>query len=267
MSDLIDELLASSKQNSVLGNITFCGAYGLKKFELDVDENLSKVIKKAPGHYVTLKFSQNFLWSTKIRKYLSKQVEKSIKNFTQKLNIKKVLVVGLGNENMTCDSLGKLVTQELVVLDDELVSQFSSLKVCILNPGVEGVTGINSFDLIKSAVNCLKPNLLVAIDSLTANDISRLGFSVQLSDSGINPGGGVGKKQHVLNQETLGVPVLSIGVPLLISIENLTDNVQTNSFYRHFTPKEIDYVVEKCARIISSALNSSFYLPQVLNNF
>ena len=167
---------------------------------------------------------------------------------------------------MTCDSLGKLVTSNLIVLDQTFAKESKLDRFCVLNPGVEGVTGINSFEIIKALTAQINPDFVIAIDSLTANDVSRLGFTIQLSDAGIKPGGGVKDCNNVLNQQTLGVPVLSVGVPLLISIENLT-GVQSKSFYQHFTPKEIDFVLRKCSKIIADALNSILYSSQILKLF
>ena len=164
---------------------------------------------------------------------------------------------------MVCDSLGKLVAKNIVVVDKQMAQKFGASRFCVFLPSVEGLTGIDSIETTKLLTNNQKPDFVVAIDSLCANDVSRLGFTIQLSDAGISPGAGVGNKKEVLNQKTLGVPVLCLGVPLLISASSLC--ATQNGFYNHFTPKEIDFVVEKCASTIACALNKSIYPKQILS--
>lgn len=273
MSDLIDELLQSSTQNGILGEVTHRGAFGVLKYEIDIDTTLASVLHKAEGHYVTLKFKQNFLWSKKIRNYLAGLVAQSLKRFFASFKFKKlknILVVGLGNGNMICDSLGKLVCQKLFVLDADLCQELDIPRLSYVLPGVEGVNGVRSFDLVASLAKTTKPDLVVAIDSLTATSLSRLGFTIQLSDAGILPGGGVGNKKKAFNKSNLNLPVLSLGVPLLIAIQDLCpQDCQidfSKEYYQHFTPKEIDYVIDKCAKIIADGINQSVYTKQVLNS-
>ena len=267
MSDLIDELLQSSKQSEILGKITKKGAFGVNKFELFVDEKLSKKLKKATGRYLTLKLKPNFLWSSKIQNYISNLLAQSLQKFfsLEKTTLKQILVVGLGNGNMVCDSLGKLVCEKLLVLDRQTAQVLNVPSLSFLLPGVKGVCGINSILLTEAVVKKFKPSLIIVVDSLTANDVSRLGFSIQLSNSGIMPGGGVGQNNNVLSKGMLKVPVLSLGVPLLISLENL--GAKTDCYYTHFTPKEIDYVIEKCANILAKAINSSVYSNAILKTY
>lgn len=268
MSDLIDELLQSSKQSEILGKITQKGAFGVNKFELFVNKKLSKELKKEEGHYVTIKLKPNFLWSPRIRKYVSNLLSEAIKKFFnfEKLKLKRILVVGLGNGNMVCDSLGELVCNGLLVLDEQTSKVLNVPNLCFLLPSVKGVCGINSVSLISAAVQQTKPSCVVLVDSLTANDVERLGFSIQLSNAGIVPGAGVGQSKTMLNKTTLNVPVISVGVPMLISLKNLGVN-NTNCYYTHFTPKEIDYVINKCANIISQAINASVYPSFILKSY
>lgn len=266
MSDLIDELLNSAGQNDILGEITYKGAYGVLKYELDVDEQLSNILKKHVGHYVTIKVKQNFLWSHKISKYISNMLKNTIQNYLKKANLSApfVLVVGLGNGNMVCDSLGDLVCRNLCVVDKQTAQQLNNGCISYLLPSVEGLTGINSFDLVQATIKTVKPNCVVVIDSLTATNVNRLGLTFQCSDAGISPGGGVGNGRHYLNKACLGVPVLSLGVPLLINVCDLC-SCNCQMLYNYFTPKEIDFVIKKCASIISRAINQTVYSPQILD--
>ena len=268
MTDLLDELLQNASQTKILGKITKRGAYGLLKYELTVNKKLGLVINKRAGHYVTFKANSNFLWSKKIQNYISKQICFSLNGFYKKLNISttKVLVVGLGNGNMVCDSLGSLVCKGLCVINDSILSMLNLPKLCYILPSVEGLTGISSYDVIYQTVRKIKPDVVLVVDSLTAYSLDRLGLTFQISNAGIMPGGGVGDGKKTLNQISLGIPVLSVGVPLLIGLESLTKAPQ-DSLYQHFTPKEIDFVIKKCATIISNAINISLYSKDILNRF
>ncbi len=268
MTDLLDELLQNANQNKILGKITQKGAYGVLKYELNVNKKLSIILKKGTGHYVTFKAKQNFLWSKKIQNYISKQLCLTLNNFYKKLNknIIKLMVVGLGNGNMVCDSLGSLVCHGLCVVNSDILSALNLPKLCYILPSVEGLTGVSSYDIIYQTVRKIKPDVVLAVDSLTAFSLERLGLTFQVSNAGILPGGGVDSGKKILNKYSLGVPVISVGVPLLIGIESITQN-SCDGIYRHFTPKEIDFVIKKCAYIISNAINNSLYSKDILNRF
>ena len=268
MSDLIDELLQSSAQNDILGNITHRGAYGVLKYEIDITTSLRRVLHKDCGHYVTFKFKQNFLWSKRIQKYIAHLVSQSLQRYFEPFKLKNILVVGLGNGNMVCDSLGKLVCQNLCIVDIKLSNALQIPHLSYILPSVEGVTGISSFELINSLCKSVKPDMVLMVDSLTATSLTRLGFTIQLSNAGIMPGGGVGNGHKVLNHNTLNVPIVSLGVPLLININDMSLQPRLyTEFYQHFTPKEIDYVIKECAKIIAMAINSCIYPPKLLDSF
>ena len=266
MTDLIDELLQNAKQNDILGKITKKGPYGVVKYELDIDKKLSKILKKREGHYTTLKVHQNFLWSPRVKHYLIGQLRTTILRYFKQFNISapNVLVVGLGNNSMVCDSIGQMSCKQLCIIDQNtLQNSTKEGHIGFVLPSVKGLTGVDSLDFIDAIIRKTSPNVVIAIDSLTASNIQRLGLTFQLSDAGICPGGGVGNFRGVVAFDTVGVPVLSIGVPLLIDISNLCD-CDTNSPYKHFTPEEIDFVVERCANIIGSAINVSVFPLDVL---
>lgn len=265
MTDLIDELLQNAKQNDILGKITKKGPYGIVKYELDVNNKLSKILQKRVGHYTTLKVQQNFLWSLRVKHYLIGQLRTTILRYFKIFNLSapNVLVVGLGNGSMVCDSLGQMSCKQLCIIDKSSFQGNNSGHIGFVLPNVKGMTGIDSLDFIDAIIRKTKPNVVIAIDSLTASSVQRLGLTFQLSDAGICPGGGVGNFKGILSLDNIGVPVLSIGVPLLIDISNLCD-CDTFSPYKHFTPKEIDFVVERCASIIGSAINAAVFPIEVL---
>ncbi|MDD4797432.1 MAG: GPR endopeptidase, partial [Eubacteriales bacterium] len=192
-----------------------------------------------------------------------------------------ILVIGLGNWDITPDSLGPravgqiMVTRHLMqMIPDQIDERVRAL--CALSPGVLGITGIETAEIIRGVVERVKPDILIAIDALAARSISRLGTTVQLSDAGIHPGSGVGNHRMALNRETLGVPVLSIGVPLVVYagtiardvIENLGGMRDTQRIddaieqvlhgtdtEMMVTPKDVDQLVEDTARMVATGIN------------
>lgn len=141
-----------------------------------------------------------------------------------------VLVVGLGNWNVTPDSLGPSVVENLYVTrhikalyPEKIGPGFRS--VCAIAPGVLGLTGMETSEIIYGIVQRLQPDLVVAIDALAARSMHRLNTTIQISDTGIYPGSGVGNKRQGLTKETLGVPVIAIGVPTVVDAATLTNDV------------------------------------------
>lgn len=192
---------------------------------------------------------------------------------------KDYLVVGLGNATLTADSLGSKVLDRLIVtrhlksVGDKMRKGMS--KVCILRPGVLGATGVESFDIIKSVVDRLNPKCVIVVDSLAAAEYGRLATIFQVSDAGLTPGSGVGNRRHELSRETLGCPVVTIGVPLVVYastivagiIDRISDKCKeemhesiTDSLVNHIvTPKDIDFIVSECADVAALALNIALH--------
>src|SRR5699024_9289309 len=131
------------------------------------------------------------------------------------------LIVGLGNWNVTPDALGPMTTEKILVtshlfmLEDENVAD-GYRSVSAISPGVMGVTGIETSDIIYGIVEKIKPDFIIAVDALASRSIERINETIQISDSGIHPGSGVGNKRKELSKETLGVPVIAIGVPTVV---------------------------------------------------
>ncbi len=198
-----------------------------------------------------------------VANYLKLELKKKLKKQTGK-----VMVVGLGNEYLTCDSLGVKVTKGIVVTP----SGVNGNSLCAFCPGVLGQTGIETSSLVKSVVQLTKPDVVIVVDALCALSTSRLGSSIQINDAGIVPGGAVGNNGQILNSKYLGVPTLSIGVPLVVRTETIISDVLSElsdnmvdfdqsllKNIRNFivTPKNIDSLVKLNAEIISSAINLS----------
>lgn len=199
-----------------------------------------------------------------------------------------VLVAGLGNENVTPDSIGPKIVEGLLVshhikeLNTKLYDTIGFGDVAAFAPGVLGQTGIESADIIKSVVTSLKPSCVIVIDALSSRRLARLATTVQLADSGISPGSGVNNSRRRLDKETLGVPVVSIGMPTVVDAAtlaydllqeianreklsiNITEEVINKSLTensRNFfiTPKETDIIIMSGSKLLTMALNMALH--------
>ncbi|HBG7070530.1 GPR endopeptidase [Clostridioides difficile] len=267
-----------------------------------IDRQGAEIMNKDIGKYVTLESNlMKFDDDESREEMISYLKEELVDIFGQDKN-KKTLVIGLGNRNITSDALGpKSVSKTLVTrhlfknynkdYDDDFT------EVSALSPGVMGVTGIETSEIVKSLVEKVKPDRVVAIDALASRKMERVNSTIQISTAGISPGGGVGNTRKSLTKETLGVDVIAIGVPTVVDAATLTidvldmaiDNLiaqseETESFYEMLkklkeeekyhlikdsldpydknlivTPKDIDDTIENLSIIISEGLNRSLH--------
>lgn len=191
-------------------------------------------LNKKKGKYITLEFddvtdSSN---NDKVERILTKQLKKMLKLNKDSLG----LIVGLGNDKSTPDSLGPLVVNEIVVTNhlyllNELSDNYRRLSA--INPGVMGTTGIETSDIIESIVNKIKPSYLIVIDSLASRSIERLNKTIQITDTGIHPGSGIGNKRKEISFETLGIPVIAIGVPTVVDATVIVSDT-INFIYKNY---------------------------------
>ncbi|HLS35453.1 MAG TPA: GPR endopeptidase [Bacillota bacterium] len=190
-----------------------------------------KVGKKA-GNYITVYSNQMENQDTQsqeeITTVLSKELQAMLeKNLIQDSDVG--LVVGLGNENVTPDALGPitlekiLVTSHLFQMEGETVEK-GYRSVAAVTPGVMGVTGIETSEIVRGIINKFSPDFVVAVDALASRSTERLNKTIQISDTGIQPGSGVGNNRKELSQETLGIPVISIGVPTVVDAVTITSD-------------------------------------------
>ncbi|AXU76320.1 GPR endopeptidase [Clostridioides difficile] len=267
-----------------------------------IDRQGAEIMNKEIGKYITLESNlMKFDDDESREEMISYLKEELVDIFGQDKN-KKTLVIGLGNRNITSDALGpKSVSKTLVTrhlfknynkdYDDDFT------EVSALSPGVMGVTGIETSEIVKSLVEKVKPDRVVAIDALASRKMERVNSTIQISTAGISPGGGVGNTRKSLTKETLGVDVIAIGVPTVVDAATLTidvldmaiDNLiaqseETESFYEMLkklkeeekyhlikdsldpydknlivTPKDIDDTIENLSIIISEGLNRSLH--------
>lgn len=184
-----------------------------------------------------------------------------------------VLTVGLGNRDMTADALGPLFADSVFAtrhISRELSESmgFQNLRsVASVSPGVLGRTGIESFEIIEGIAQKIKPSCIIAADALAALDIKRLGTTVQLSDTGISPGSGVGNRRIEISHKTIGIPVIAIGVPTVISAftvaKNIIDEVSAETDisgagkYKEYivASRDADLITKRSARLVSLAVN------------
>ena len=201
-----------------------------------------------------------------------------------------VLVAGLGNRELTADAVGPLsaaripATRHLAGYDRQLFDSLGYREISVVAPGVTGQTGIETHEMMRSAVKSTKPVVAVVIDALAARSCDRLGCTVQISDTGICPGSGVGNERSGLNEETLGIPVIAIGVPTIVRSSVLVGDVLVDAGLmdtqgdipdelsrileggKNFfvSPRDCDAVVKQAAAVIAEAVTDAFmYLDTV----
>ncbi|MCC0635464.1 MULTISPECIES: GPR endopeptidase [unclassified Clostridioides] len=267
-----------------------------------IDEQGSEIMNKDIGKYITLESNLMKFDDDESREEMINYLKDELVDVFGQDKNKKTLVIGLGNRNITSDALGpKSVSKTLVTrhlfknynkdYDDDFT------EVSALSPGVMGVTGIETSEVVKSLVEKVKPDRVVAIDALASRKMERVNSTIQISTAGISPGGGVGNTRKSLTKETLGVDVIAIGVPTVVDAATLTidvldmaiDNLisqseETESFYNMLkklkeeekyhlikdsldpydknlivTPKDIDDTIENLSIIISEGLNRSLH--------
>ncbi len=182
-----------------------------------------------------------------------------------------VLAVGLGNTDITPDAIGPesinliLATRHITAELSESIGLGNLRSVAGFIPGVLGKTGVETAESVKGLVQTVNPSAVIVVDALAARRLKRLGNTVQMSDTGIIPGSGVGNARAAINKETIGVPVISIGVPTVVDaqtlVNDLTDDTKEISRQENkqmiITPREIDLVIERASRIIGLSINKA----------
>lgn len=241
-------------------------------------------IGKPEGTYVTMSFPPLFELQDGEIATLSSTLSSLVLEFLARLapTARSVLAVGLGNRSITSDAVGPesvramMATRHLRAESPALFSQLADIDLALLAPGVMGETGIEASDLVAATVRATAPDLVIVIDALAARSTERLAATIQLTDTGIRPGSGIGNARRPLDRSTLGVPVLSIGMPTVVGSATLVldalekaelrDGDLPESLRRVLTegksffvsPREADVVTERAARLFSDAVNHAF---------
>ena len=263
-----------------------------------INENGEKAIGKPIGNYITIDIKKlKIAQEEEIQKAaetLSKELKKIIDSHINKQG--EILVVGLGNVYVTPDSLGPKVIKKIEVTRHIInyLPQYveeGTRMVSAISPGVLGTTGIETVEILKGIVDNINPKLVIVIDALASRSIERISITVQLSDTGIVPGAGVGNTRSEISQKTLGIPVVAIGIPTVVEtavlvndcldlfIQKLQDEAKSNDYLNNLkeednyqeikeallpndynlivTPKEIDDLIENMTEILATGINQS----------
>lgn len=233
----------SKKEEKEIKGVTFKEREleGIKISYVDINEEGAELLGKKPGSYVTIYADGVKRQDTKRQETAAKILAKELEDLIRKNNIPKNatgLIVGLGNWNVTPDALGPMTVEKILVTSHLFKLQFESVAegyrpVAAVTPGVMGVTGIETSDIIYGIVEKFNPDFVIAVDALAARSIERINETIQLSDSGIHPGSGVGNKRKELSQKTLGVPVIAIGVPTVVDAVTITSDT-IDFILKHF---------------------------------
>ncbi|UOY94499.1 GPR endopeptidase [Ectobacillus sp. JY-23] len=201
----------------------------------------TEAMGKKPGNYLTLEIQGIRQQDTELQQKVEKVFAREFSHFLEEIGVGReasCLVVGLGNWNVTPDALGPIVVENLLVtrhlfeLQPEQVEE-GFRSVSALRPGVMGITGLETSDIIHGVIEKAKPDFLIAIDALAARSIERVNTTIQISDTGIHPGSGIGNKRKELSKETLGIPVIAIGVPTVVDAVSITSDT-IDFILKHF---------------------------------
>ena len=208
-----------------------------------VDDKISKLINKKKGNYITIEFED--VTDTTNYEKVKKVFIKELKESLSILNIDKkasCLIIGLGNSKSTPDSLGPLTINNIIVTNhlfelDELSDEYR--RVSVLIPGVMGQTGLETSDVISSIVSKFKPDFLIVIDALASQSIERVNKTIQITDTGIHPGSGIGNSRKEISFETLNIPCIAIGIPTVVdAITIVSDTI--NYMHKHYTYSKLN---------------------------
>lgn len=234
------------------------------------NESASSAIGKPVGEYVTIEMNG----TGGLDAYpdnLEEQVDLLANEISRLANNNdNVLVIGLGNDDITPDSLGPLVAKQIFAtrhIPKEMAGfeEFSHLRsVSVIAPGVLGQTGIEVAEITKAICQKIKPGVVVAVDALACAEISRLGNTIQISNTGISPGSGVKNSRKELSQTTLNAPVIAIGVPTVVDMHTIaqtisgTENLNSDFNDIMVTPRSVDKLIEHSAKLIALGINKAF---------
>ena len=259
-------------------------------------------IHKPVGTYITIDVPKLNKSDEDLKDEISQVLAKEIKGLGKNRDNSKILIVGLGNWNITPDALGPKVVERVLVTRQFFVNynkEFDETvaNVAALSPGVMGITGIETGEIIKGVVDKVKPDLVIAIDALASRKMDRVSNTIQISDTGINPGAGIGNNRMELSERNLGVPIIAIGIPTVVdaativndTLDLILDSLKTeakagsefydllskissdekyaliqdvlNPFMKNVvvTPTDIDELVDDLSIIVANGLNMALH--------
>jgi len=266
------------------------------------DETGAAAMGKPIGNYITIESAAMKENDTEAHEEIVKILARKLGKLHNLQPNAVILIIGLGNRQVTPDALGPKVCEKILVTrhlgeDTPLDLQGRVRAVSSLSPGVMGLTGIETAEIVKGVVEKIQPDMIIAIDALAARRTSRINATIQMSDAGINPGSGLGNKRASINQNTMGVPVIAVGVPTVVDAATLVNDtmermldemadaapdegafydmlrgLQENERYglikeildpyegnMFVTPKDVDAVIGRLANIIASGFNIALH--------
>lgn len=276
---------------------------GITITRLSIENEMgSKIMGKMVGNYLTLEVPGLRYKDTDLQKRVAQTLAAEFRQFAGLTPESTVLVIGLGNRKVTPDALGPLVCDNLFVTRHlyehmpEVVNQGGYRPVAAVAPGVMGITGIETSEIVHGIVKKVKPDLVICVDALAARSLERVNTTIQIADVGISPGAGVGNKRKGLNKKSLGVPVIAVGVPTVVDavtitsdamdliVNRLEQDVPNNGMTKLManfneqekkqlifellqplgnnlmvTPKEVDTFIEDVANVIANGLNVALH--------
>lgn len=219
-------------------------------------------LKRPRGLYVTLECPHIRLNDLEIHERIIDGLTQIWSRFLKPLKKKnKILVIGLGNRDVIADALGPQVVEQILVtrhMREQLPEEWKAklAEVSALAPGVMGQTGIETGEVVEALVEAVSPDVVIAVDALAAGALERLVTTIQICNTGIQPGAGMGNRRRELSQQTLGVPVIAVGVPTVVDIGSLAEGEREAYFA---TPKDMDVVLKRLSLMIASSLNRALH--------
>ena len=237
--------------------------YGVTVVEVS-EPSAARALGKPMGTYITLDLRPYWAHAEDALERAATAVGAELRSLIP--GAKTALVVGLGNDAMTPDAIGPQVAEHVLVtrhlMRDEAFASLTAVSVLV--PGVLGRTGMEAAETIRGAVRTVRPDVLIAVDALASRSLERVCTTVQLSDTGIVPGSGVGNRRRALNRATLGIPVIAVGVPTVVDVHTLAldileeagaETLDPAALRGHgegvmVTPRDIDAQIRELSRVV-----------------
>ena len=223
--------------------------------KLDIAKSENKLGFNA-GSYRIISVHNLFIMTSKQRENVANVFVLTLKELLHKINIKKtdkIIVCGLGNDNILADSFGRAVCSN-VLATNGILSKLTKSKICTISPNVKAVTGLDTLDIVSGIASKICAKLIILVDSLMTKNIERIGHSFQISTCGIVPGGAI-KSGKEISEKTTGVKCLTVGVPFMIDLKSISKKIQKQIIV---SPKDCGEMVEVCSQIVADAINQYF---------